>query len=663
MAITRDDVKLKAPERLTDFEDGGGFMTSNEIVDGEVNNLFPDISRVNRTAGNVSLRKLFAHIDTDNVDPYLGGHAILVDGPDDPNVFLTLFNTDSESDERADAKNRIESYLAQSIPFGIFALGTQLEGSSVIVCMGRPGNYTVPELGQALVIGSEDFDGQEVLFQQFARVQEVEIETGLTWTDLDGEFEYHRLTVTISDALLQDFAGFAEPQRAPSYTATNPITVIRDTRVANAARYYGLAALATEAETNDTALDMETIFSQLVPSNTQENALTDEVPGGVVSTVVPASESTVTDSQGGISGTSGEVSVVYTKQAIAPGSLTLGWGAGASWEDQGDGTLKRNGVAAGTIDYAAGMVSFVASISSTQTVTMTYTPAARVTENAQTQHIVIEEQNRGFNYTLTLGPIPAPGSLSVSYKTLGKWYTLTDNGKGELRSDGAGVGSINFATGTVLITLAREPDVGTRIIFTWGTPAHYVIRDTDAASVVPETVIEAGEPIAAGTLSISWSDGSGTATATDDGDGNLTGDASGTVTYSSGQIRIVPDALPEPGANYSATYDVATAQDESVSASLSGDNLQFTLAVTPVEPGSVEFTTTENVSGFGNFVIAWRDDGAGGMTGRVASSPSGERPPEMGAGELTGTINYATGAVSVKAQGTGRVTTHSYEYT
>ncbi|WP_159744447.1 hypothetical protein [Luteimonas cellulosilyticus] len=45
------DIKLFRPERVTDNPDGGGLATHTEIVDGEVNNLFDDISRIDRVNG------------------------------------------------------------------------------------------------------------------------------------------------------------------------------------------------------------------------------------------------------------------------------------------------------------------------------------------------------------------------------------------------------------------------------------------------------------------------------------------------------------------------------------------------------------------------------------------------------------------------------------
>ncbi|WP_163372991.1 hypothetical protein [Endozoicomonas acroporae] len=103
MAITNSDVKFFESQRLTDEEDGGGRVTGNEVMDGNVNNLFQDISRIDRTIGDVALRKAFIGISTDNNDIYLVGHLILTEPPKDQIVSVLLFNTDGQADERLDA--------------------------------------------------------------------------------------------------------------------------------------------------------------------------------------------------------------------------------------------------------------------------------------------------------------------------------------------------------------------------------------------------------------------------------------------------------------------------------------------------------------------------------------------------------------------------------
>ncbi|USE36940.1 hypothetical protein [Endozoicomonas sp. SCSIO W0465] len=68
MAITNSNGKLFESQRLTDEENGDGRVTGNEVIDGNINNLFQDISRIDRTIGDVALRKAFIGISTDNND-------------------------------------------------------------------------------------------------------------------------------------------------------------------------------------------------------------------------------------------------------------------------------------------------------------------------------------------------------------------------------------------------------------------------------------------------------------------------------------------------------------------------------------------------------------------------------------------------------------------
>ena len=112
MPILQDDIKLLKSQVLLDTDDGGGRMTANEVVDGESNNLFPDISELDRTYGRVSLRKAFAAILTNSTDSYYGAHAIIAKAPGDPLVSMTLFSTKNWPDRRSNAKDRLESYLA-----------------------------------------------------------------------------------------------------------------------------------------------------------------------------------------------------------------------------------------------------------------------------------------------------------------------------------------------------------------------------------------------------------------------------------------------------------------------------------------------------------------------------------------------------------------------
>ena len=166
MAINRTDVKLLKSQRLTDEDDGGGRATGAAVIDGEVNNLFPDISRLDRATGRINLRKVFAGVMTSNSDAYLGTHGIVTQPPADPRVSVLLFNTGSQTDVRANARDAIESYVAAASAAQFDLLGTQLAGQRAIACVQRE-DRRVPEVGDVFQLVTASH-------QQYVRLSGVE---------------------------------------------------------------------------------------------------------------------------------------------------------------------------------------------------------------------------------------------------------------------------------------------------------------------------------------------------------------------------------------------------------------------------------------------------------------------------------------------------------
>jgi len=107
MTIQQGDIKIMASQVLADVSEGGGAATGTEIVDGASNNLFPDISELDRVVGRVNLRKVFPAVRTLTTDGYYGVNAIISDAPDDPAVSAVLFSTGEYFDTRDQAQTRI----------------------------------------------------------------------------------------------------------------------------------------------------------------------------------------------------------------------------------------------------------------------------------------------------------------------------------------------------------------------------------------------------------------------------------------------------------------------------------------------------------------------------------------------------------------------------
>ena len=158
------------------------------------------------------------------------------------------------------------------------------------------------------------------------------------------------VTVEISDPLLYTFTG---PSVYQAVQGISGPANCRDTRVANAASYYGISTLAAPGAINDASIMVGDIFTQLVPSAQAETPLVDLTAAGLSSLYVPGNDGIITAS---VSASMGPTTKLYLGSSILPGTLTLKPGA-STITDQG-GTLMMGTTEIGSIDYEKGLCSF-----------------------------------------------------------------------------------------------------------------------------------------------------------------------------------------------------------------------------------------------------------------------------------------------------------------
>ncbi len=586
MAIRTEDIKIKASQLLTEDADAGGYMTATEIVDGAVNNLFPDISRLDRTYGRVSLRKFYLHVDTATTDTYYGSHVIITEQAKDPNISVALFTTGSDSDRRADAVDRLESYVTLGPRFAGWMWGDQPQGARQLLLFA-PISVPAPEVNDVLCLFNDR--GQSNEFKQFVRVTGVSV-------DVQSFSVGSRkiITLDIGDPLARTFVGM-EIHNNDS-TATNVYT----TTVSDAASYYGVMTPTEALSQGDTNVSVADIYTQLVPTSQAEDALTDQTiaDNGPITASGPA----LTTNISGFSGTE-----LHLPGSIVPGTLSIVRG-GQTYTDQGDGVLLLGSNSAGTIDYANATISFASQISGNLTITRT--PGAAMSLMPKTILYPVPTTGHGYSYVGILWPLPHPETVVVDYLVDGNWYRLRDNGKGELVPDipGTGTGRINYSTGHLALTCAAIPDAETAILMSWGNPVEIVpMAGRVAIEIDPVHLTLPESPVAPGSVSISWPTGaSSTATATDDGNGNITGDATGWVVYGSGELHFTPTSIPVANSTYDIGYEQYPNQTETASGA------SFTLASGP-KPGTLQLDVACSIAGR-NHTYRMRDDAQGNMT-------------------------------------------------
>lgn len=645
MPITALDIKLRKSQRLTDNPDGGGRMVQAEIVDGQMNNLFPDIGDEERTTGRSTLRKMFVHVDTDDTDVLKDAIGIIVDPPADPHVSMSMFATGSYSDVRDAAKNRVESYITKGVESRYIMFGDHFIGQQAlsVYCMK---DAPTPEINDTYCLSTEKvgFTPNE----QYLRVRSILSRTTQVFYDEQGAFERDVIIIETVTALLYDFFG----QEANRISGIKPPTRVRDTNVIDAATYFTVKRLTAAAEEGDLSVQVDSPYVPIVPSTLAETPVVDVLAGlGVVSYVKAGDDDALALNFNTVFA-AGVPVVRFLGNPLVRGSVEVTAG-GVVLSDDGSGNLSAAGLSpwSGSVDYGSGSVSIAHEngVGSTS-IAILATPAGPIVDQGYTQFIDITIGNQGFNYLFQLNPLPAPGTVSVDYRALGKWIRLTDNGTGQLVGrPGQGSGTVNYATGSVVLTTGALPDVDSAVIASYGTGVVTQRRDGGVGLELPYlNFFLPDEGITPGTLEITWTVAAAPVVAADDGAGVLKVGATpvGTIVYATGEVGIRPTTLPDAGTLIGVEYEWALMSTENFNPSPDGSGIvDIELGDVPVRPGSLRLTwqvaleSSELGSSPVSVILRAKDDGAGELF--ITSGADID--------EAVGTINYTTGAISLKA--------------
>lgn len=459
--INKADIKLLQSQRLDDTDQGGGQMTSLEVVDGEVNNLFPDISRLDRVYGRVSMRKAYLAVQTKDRSTYYGSHTILTEQAKDANVSVCFFSSKDWFDTRENARDRIEAYLVKGPNANLKFWGNHYAGTSFLKLITIEG-WPLPEVGDVLVIGTNGGD-------QYVRITDISssIEEFVGGDVTNPTFFRNVIDIKIGTQLAFDVSG--ETDIVYSWNDIES-ALVSTTVAADASRYYGVAHLQEDVTAGALSLRVDDIQQNLVPSAASETAITDAGVGGAVTPLLQTNEETVSRS---LSYSITSASKLMIGEAVVPASLS--WVGGISFTDNGQGDILQSSTIIGTIDYTTGIITFgTPGGPFSGTGTATYIPAAPKNGVSQTGGIGIETNNRGFVYTFNCYPPPKPNTLKIDYLAGGKWYSIWDIGNGQLKNtmdDSIGSGTLNYVTGSLSITLGSMPDVDSTILMFWAPPA------------------------------------------------------------------------------------------------------------------------------------------------------------------------------------------------
>ena len=403
--LTTQDLRFYPTENLTDSDDGGGLMVRDPLT-GADNELFTPISDQARTLGQFNARSVHAAVRVPSRAKLGGAHVIISKPAKAANVSHLLYRGVKYGERRRDIIKRIAAYAVATIESRMTLLSTQSLGSRIVQAYQRT-DEPLPLVGDVYCL-RQDKRGYpaEEQYIQVIRVSSL----NRTFTDVASGKDFVRTVVKLelSTALTSDFVGVDYP----SIGYADAPCKLRETHIADGAQYYGVKPLAAAIKAGVQTLRVPSLMEKLVPTSQVETSHTDLTAAGQQQLIFDAAsgESVLTRNMA-----LNDAAVLYAGNAITPGSVRLVIGA-VTIGDRG-GTLYSGERAVGTVDYARGELRFAETVAYGWW-TLYFRPAAEFLQVADTASIGIAINNRSYNYSMTILPVPAPGSLLVSYRAL-----------------------------------------------------------------------------------------------------------------------------------------------------------------------------------------------------------------------------------------------------
>lgn len=481
MPIQEQNIVFVESQVMDDVPEGGGAATGRVIEDGRMNNVFDDISDLDRAYGRFNLRKIFLAVRTLSTDLYGGAKTVITALPQDDALGYALFAQQDPFDTREQAANRVAAYLYKGPLWGGYLYENHIAGMRAISLIQRVGTE-LPPIGKTLCLVQDE--GLPAEKEQYVRVTKVSVvERTFGWVSggASGSYaEFTRWVVTLelSDALRHDFAGHQATAIEASINYAGKAR-IRDTFVADAARYYGAQRLATSSAIGDLTLRAQSMFTQLAPSAQTETPLVSQPMNPNIVATYSAGDRTVEVAQQAhtralqVTAENRRLNWIETLLPIpTPGALTVSFRSQGNWyvlKDDGAGSLAASdaSIGAGTVNYITGSVAVTLGALPDTGSQIMYAWASPVHYAVKAGSTATALPTSELRFTTAHAPV-VPGSVSIAYSIGGVAKTAAD-AAGTISGDGIANGTINYATGEVRLTLDGVPTFGaaTTISYTW----------------------------------------------------------------------------------------------------------------------------------------------------------------------------------------------------
>ena len=447
---------------MADVPEGGGPPAAALLVSGRSNEVFNDISEETRTTGRTEIVQIHSVLLNGDRAPLLGANVIIDKPPADDNVNIAMLSLRNPFATRADIAKRIESGMVDSSEFNGYLLGQHFATMRSLQIFQREGS-TLPALGKTFVLVYNE--GQSSERRQRVRIKTTSSEVRLFTQVINGalvDFRAQLVSCELFDALLYDFPG-SEPSRTFAREANK--TKVRETVYNDAGLFYSATRLTEPCGINDTWLQLDSIYTRVVPNSRTEAASVDLRPAARHTIVLADTPRRV---EVGITPHTQRIRIDETNATLmqvfqltpkpAPGTVVIDyWSLGNRYTLTDDGNGKLVGSGGGAVSYTtgAGSITLKAIPDIGSLITISHgSPASFV--NRVSQGAAIRAPEITGTVEGTADDMLVPSTVVIKYMSGGVERTLTDNGSGLLTGDGTG--SVDYASRLYLFRPAYMPD-------------------------------------------------------------------------------------------------------------------------------------------------------------------------------------------------------------
>ena len=515
MSIIADDLHFYAAERMTDLESSGGYSSSDEVLDNIDNNVFPDIASGDRIGGRTHLRKIHAAVRSGDTDVYMASRVFIASVPDDPNVTVGLLVTGNSADTRQDALEALYTEAQQDINTNLRLYQNYNAGETTISVYHFTGqstpfigynisNYSRLAVGRLLML--EDEAGDAV---QYVKITSISFSSIL----IGG---YQTATITFAPPLRATFRGEFKGISGADAEYQTPTQIYTTRSVPMGHGIYGITPLSLPADEGDIEVSVDTVEIPVAPT------LYEILDASVKPSSVPVQASKV------VAAVNGRIQATTLDPMPDLETISVRLPDGKTFSGLYFGDLF--------------------TVSGTSISILLPTANAISIEQLGTHQSVYLDNTNIIGFTLNNvddGVVPGTVMLRMAYGSTSQ--TFMDNGSGAF-SGGLThaaitfTGTINYSTGVISLTFsanfATQISVHNyRYLSTW-QKILWTYGDTLTGSTVFNILLS--PDLVPGSLQVTANtvDDGELLTVDDDAAGALTGDATGTITYSTGLMTI-----------------------------------------------------------------------------------------------------------------------------